>query len=164
MLANEFGDRIGAALRQVQFWTDQGILKCVPETKHQGRGRKRLYDPIELPIGALVVVLSRFGFTVGVLDGYAHIVRQFLAERQPESLYRQRPRSWFRAAFRGVIESWMVFVPETTSERIPGERDKPADKRVVFSWESTEQLVKLLPTRRAATVVNVCEVISPLVR
>ena len=39
--------------------------------------------------------------TVGVLDGYAHTIRSFLAERQPESFYRKRPKGWFRAAFRG---------------------------------------------------------------
>ena len=40
MLANVFAERIGATLRQVQLWTDQRVILCLPETHHQGRGRK----------------------------------------------------------------------------------------------------------------------------
>ena len=140
-------------MRQVQLWTDQGVIKCLPETKHQGRGRKRLYDQFELPIGALVAVLARVQFTIGVLQGYADTVRNFLHERQPASHYEEkRPRDWYRRAFRGQVESWMVFIPELV------------DGKLWFSWEDEQKIAELLKTRRACVLVNVKEVISPFVR
>ena len=164
LLANAFGKQIGASLRQVQLWTDQGVIKCLPETKHLGRGRKRLYDPLELPVGALVTVLARFGFTIGILHDYADTVRNFLLERQPVSLYHQRSRGWFRAALRGNFDTWMVFIPELVRERLPGEQGTPSNERLAFSWEGEPAIAKLLRTRRAATLVSVRQVISPFVR
>ena len=45
IMAQAVADAIGANKRQVQIWTDAGILRCLPETDRQGRGRQRLYDP-----------------------------------------------------------------------------------------------------------------------
>ncbi len=166
MMAQAFGERIGASLRQVQLWTDHGVLRCLPGTDHQGRGRKRLYDPFELPIGSLIGVLARFQFTIGILQDYADTVRNLLHENQPESLYEIRPRAWFRAAFRGKFVSWMGFIPETTRERIPGaiEDQLSPEERLVLLWEDEATLTKALPSRRAITLVTVQEVVSPFVR
>lgn len=167
MMAKAFGNQINASLRQVQLWTDQGILKCVPGTDHQGHGRKRLYEAFELPIGSLVVVLARFKFTVGILQEYADVVRNLLHECEPDSLYEIRPRGWFRGAFRGSFNSWMGFIPEVTREYIPGETEEgllsPED-RLVFFWEDERTLTTGLRTRRAITLVRVSEVISPFVK
>ena len=151
-MAQAFAEKVGATLRQVQLWTDQGVIKCLPETKHQGRGRKRLYDLSELPIGSLAAVLARMQFTIGVLEGYADIVRNFLHEKQPERHYEEeRPRDWYRRAFRAQVESWMVFIPELV------------DGKLWFSWEEERTIAKLLKTRRVCVLVNVKPVISAFV-
>ncbi len=167
MMAQAFGNRIKASLRQVQLWTDHGILRCLPGTDHQGRGRKRLYDAFELPIGSMVVVLARFKFTVGILEEYADMVRNLLHENEPDSLYEARARGWFRGAFRGNFNSWMGFIPELTKEYIPGETEQPQlsqEDRLVFFWEDETTLIQSLQTRRAITLISVSEVISPFVR
>ena len=167
MMAQAFGNQIRASKRQIQLWTDHGILKCLPGTDHQGRGHKRIYDAFELPIGSLVVVLARFKFTVGILQEYADVVRNLLHENEPASLYERRERGWFRGAFRGSFNSWMGFIPELTKEYIPGETEQPQlsqENRLVFFWEDERTLTKGLHTRRAITLISVTEVISPFVR
>ena len=60
----------------------------------------------------------------------------------------------------------MVLIPETVHELLPGESGKGdlVAERIAFSWEDSRTLPKLLKTRRAATLVNVREVISEFVR
>ena len=150
--APAFAKEIQATLRQVQIWTDNTVVHCVPGTRFPGRGSRRLYDPIELPIGAVAAVLARCRFQIGMIKNYADACRNFLFENQPEDLYTRRSRDWFRRAQRGKFASWIVCVPQ------------PIDGTVWVGWEDEKHLPELLKTRRAGIVINVQAVISPFVQ
>ena len=150
--APELADETWATLRQIQIWTDNQVLYCMPGTQHIGRGRKRLYHPWELPIASFAAVLVRFRFPIGLIKSYADIVRGFLHERQPEHHYKVRSQDWYRRAFRGEFPTWIDCFPDQV------------DGEILIGWEDESRIVELMKTHRADVLVNVKEVISPFVR
>ena len=102
--APELAEETQATLRQVQIWTDHRILLAIPATEHQGRGSKRLYEPVELAVGNFTSVLARSKFPIGMLKGYAGVLRGFIIETQPEAHYEEQPREWYRRALRGDFD------------------------------------------------------------
>ncbi len=68
LMAQAMADAIGATKRQVQIWTDAGVLICRPETDlHPGRGRQRLYDREELPVATLYQPTLNWRSPVGLI-------------------------------------------------------------------------------------------------
>ncbi len=148
--APEIAKLVDAKLRQIQLWTDNRIILCVPGTQHQGRGTKRLYEPIELPIAMFASVLTKLRFPIGLVKDYADTLRNFLTENQPVDHYtKDRPKSWYRQALRGEFPSWIVCFPE----QIGG--------KLLVIWEGDKGLVNLLPNYKGGVVINVREVLSP---
>ena len=150
--APELAEEIQASLRQVQIWTDQLVLHALPGTEHQGRGRKRLYDPLELALGNFTAVLARLKFPIGMLKVYTDLLRGFVYETQPEAHYEQRPRDWYRQARRGDFDSWLMCCPEL----VGGE--------VHVEWQGRKHFFQIVKTYRAGVLVDVRQVIAPFIR
>ena len=148
LMAQSLADAIEATKRQVQIWTDAGLLKCRPETDRQGRGRQRLYDPDEIPFAALVAQMARFKIPIGVMIGWTVMVRNLAARGEYPSLPGARPVKWYDSAIRGERESFIVF--NAHSEDIGR----------AFAWMDREKMVELLDLRTGAAVINVKEVTS----
>ncbi len=115
LMAQAFGDAVGATKRQIQFWTDRGAVKCVAGTDQQGRGKQRLYDEAEIPIARLIAQMAAFQLPIGRLIESAHLIRGFAnlqgrgttAPRQPGGF----PASWHHAALAGKHESFICLRP-----------------------------------------------------
>ena len=75
-MAQALADRIGGTKRQVQFWTDHGVLQCLG-TRYPGTGRQRKYEQTEIPIGRVIVELAEFQMPVGRLLIAASFLRRF---------------------------------------------------------------------------------------
>jgi hypothetical protein len=112
LMAQAFGDAIGAPKRRVQFLTDHGALRCVGE-KHPKRGRQRLYDEAEIPIGKLIAQMAAFELPIGRLIWTANEIRNQLkrgttAPPQPGGF----SASWHREALAGKRESYILLRPD----------------------------------------------------
>ncbi len=105
-MAQAVADAVGATKRQVQLWSDAGTIQCFPETDRQGRGRQRLYPRAELPFAALAAFLARYQIPIGMIRAWIHFTRMQLASDIPGS---RRKADWYRRAFRGQEESYMMF-------------------------------------------------------
>ena len=111
LMAQAFGDAVGATKRQIQFWTDRGAVKCVAGTDQQGRGKQRLYDEAEIPIARLIAQMAAFQLPIGrLITAATHIRgscdprgRGTTAPRQPGG----HPASWHREALAGKRESYI---------------------------------------------------------
>ncbi len=106
-MAQAVADAIGATKRQVQLWTDHGVVRCIPETDRLGPGRQRHYERDEIPIAALVAAAAQFRLPIRMLDLLSWMIRM-LIERGDEDLPRGRPASWYRQALAGEFESFIV--------------------------------------------------------
>lgn len=116
IMAQAVAVAIGATKRQVQIWTDAGAIRCIPETDRQGRGRQRLYDPVELPIAALVATMAKFQIPIGRIKEWSDVVRKGPVHGKteggevvvdgPNSKSRQE---WVTDALRGKIKSFIAF-------------------------------------------------------
>lgn len=93
LMAQAVGDAVGATKRQIQIWTDAGVLECRPETDRRGRGRQRIYDRHELPYAAMAAMLSRMYFPIGDLKNLVKIARVFL-ENPPKPPLRAKMARW----------------------------------------------------------------------
>ena len=146
LMTQALADAVGATKRQVQFWTKHYILDYLPGTG-RGRGQKRLYPRSELPIAAMARYLAASGVRVDTIHFAAQVVRHELTD----SSVRGERTAWCRKALRGEVESYIV---------IPYH---PVDGRYVegINWSNRDNLIKMLPHRHGAIIVNVQKVMSP---
>ena len=119
LMAQAFGDAVGATKRQIQFWTDRGAVKCVAGTDQQGRGKQRLYDEAEIPIARLIAQMAAFQLPIGRLISAAEWIRVFTNPEGPGT-YRKGPTKGLtggftaaelRDALAGKHESFILLRP-----------------------------------------------------
>ncbi len=138
LMAKAVGDAIRATKRQVQIWTDAGVLICRPETDRQGRGRQRLYEREELPIAALIAEAARFTLPIGTLQLIAFAIRTELAGKVPQG----RKARFYKPAIRGEVPSYLLIRPTD-------------DRRFGIGWYDETGLADMLRSSHAGLVINV---------
>ncbi len=147
-MAQAVADAVGATKRQVQLWSDAGAILCFPETDRQGRGRQRLYPRSELPFAAMAAFLARYQIPIGMIRAWTHFTRMQLASDIPGP---GRKAEWFRRAYRGEEESYMMFQAA----------DGPVTGR--FGWNDRRIMIEGVTHNHGYIVLNVSKVIAPFV-
>ncbi len=147
-MAQAVADAVGATKRQVQLWSDAGAIQCLPETDRQGRGRQRLYPRTELPFAVMAAFLARYQIPIGMIRAWIGFSRMQLASDIPGS---GRKADWYRRAFRGEEESYMMF---GTAEEVITEN---------FGWNDRRIMIDGVTHNHGYIVLNVRKVIAPFV-
>ncbi len=147
-MAQAVADAVGATKRQVQLWSDAGAIQCFPETDRQGRGRQRLYPRSELPFAAMAAFLARYQIPIGMIRAWIGFSRMQLASDIPGP---GRKVDWYRKAFRGQEESYMMFQA--------AERGHTGS----YTWTDRTIMVENVTHNLGYIVLNVRKVIAPLV-
>ena len=80
LMAKALADAVGATKRQVQFWSDHGVLQFLPGSGGS-RGNQRLYLRTELPFAAMACCLAEVGIQIGTIELAAFLVRIELSNR-----------------------------------------------------------------------------------
>ena len=115
LMAQAFGDAIGAPKRRVQFLTDHGALKCVPQA-NRGRGQQRFYQEAEIPIGRLIALMATFELPIRRLTWIANEIRnQLEAGTTAPNQGGGQTAAWHRAALAGEEESFILLRPDIDS-------------------------------------------------
>lgn len=141
IMAQAVADAIGANKRQVQIWTDAGILRCLPETDRQGRGRQRLYDPDELPFATLAARMADVKTPIGDMLLWMLEVRKGVQKGDDDGV----PASEYRTALAGEMGSWLVYA-----------RKRALETSDTYGWLLTKKdLVEMLMAEPSIVVVNV---------
>lgn len=118
IMAQAFGEAVGASKRQIQFWTVHGAIKCLAK-RHPGRGRQRFYDEAEMPIARLVAQMAVFELPIGRLVSAAEWIRVFTNPEGPGT-YSKGPTKGLtggftaaelRDALAGKHESFILLRP-----------------------------------------------------
>ena len=148
-MAQAVADAVGATKRQVQLWSDAGAIQCFPETDRQGRGRQRLYPRSELPFAAMAAFLARYQIPIGMIRAWIYFTRMMLASDMPGS---NRKADWYRKAFRGQEESYMMFQAAERGTITGG-----------YMWTDRTIMVENVTHNLGYIVLNVRKVIAPLV-
>ena len=78
LMAKAVADAVGATKRQVQFWTDHGVLQFLPGGGGT-RGNQRLYPRTELPFAAIAHYLVVSGIQIGTIKMAMFHVRMELS-------------------------------------------------------------------------------------
>ena len=148
LMAKAVADAVGATKRQVQFWTDHGILQFLPGSGG-ARGNQRLYPGTELPFAAMACYLAASGIQIGTIKLAVFFVRLELSN--PNLPHANLLK--YRRYLRGEIDSYIL----VRTDRAPrGGYDQSV------TWVSEKDLVeKYLKWDRAMTVINVKLVMSP---
>ena len=146
-MARALADAVGATKRQVQFWSDHGVLQFLPGSGG-ARGNQRLYPPSELPFAAMACYLAACGIQIATIELAVFLVR---GELNNPSLPRANPRK-YRRFLRGETDSYILV--RTQPKESGGYEQSVA-------WIPEKDLVKYLKADPAATVINVTRVMSP---
>ncbi len=151
-MAQAVADAVGATKRQVQLWSDAGAIQCFPETDRQGRGRQRLYSRSELPFAAMAAFLTRYQIPIGMIRAWIHFTRMQMASdiEIVSGTPPKRGADWYRKAFRGQEESYMMFQA--------AERGHTGS----YSWTDRTIMVENVTHNLGYIVLNVRKVIAPL--
>ena len=147
LMAKALADGVGATKRQVQFWTDHGVLQFLPGSGG-GRGNQRLYPRTELPFAAMAAALAVSGIQIGTIKMAMFLVRGELTN--PTNPGANLPK--FRRFLRGEADSYIL----VRHHPAPGGGYKPS-----VAWIPEKDLVKYLGWDRGTTVINVKRVMSP---
>lgn len=142
IMAQALADGSAASKRQVQIWTDAGILRCVPGTDRQGRGKQRLYEPSEMAFAALAARMADVKTPIGDMSRWMGNVREGVAKGDPKDGI---PAAAYRAALAGETESWLVYA----RKRALGWSEK-------YGWTlDKKDVVELLMSETSVVVVSV---------
>ena len=148
LMAKAVADAVGATKRQVQFWTDHGVLQFLPGGGGT-RGNQRLYPRTELPFAAMACYLAASGIQIGTIGLAVFHVRLQLSD--PNLPGANLPK--YRRFLRGETESYILV-------RIHPKGAGGYDQGV--TWVREKDLVeKYLKWDHAMTVINVKLVMSP---
>ena len=148
LMAKALADAVGATKRQVQFWSDHGVLQFLPGSGG-ARGNQRLYLRTELPFAAMARALAASGIQIGTIDLAMILVR---GELSNSNLRRANP-SKFRRYLRGETDSYILV---RTYPDPAGDGYKQS-----VTWIPEKDLVKYAKDDPAMTVINVKRVMSP---
>ena len=159
LMAQGLADAVGATKRQIQTWTDAGILLCRPETDRQGTGIRRKYPREQRAVAAFVTALSRFKLHIGELIVYAGHLRSWLTE------YDENPEVEWADGIRGEKQYWIIAFPKIIGSENPlfdpDAEEHEGDMILVDEKEIVPALAH--PLYRMGIIINVKEVISPFV-
>ncbi len=147
LMAKAVADAVGATKRQVQFWSDHGVLQFLPGSGG-ARGNQRLYLRTELPFAAMACYLAASGIQIGTIELAVFMVRNELSD--PNLPGANPPK--YRRYLRGEIDSYILV------------RTHPAPRSGYdqsVTWIAESDLLECLKHDRATTVVNVMRVMSP---
>ena len=147
LMAQALADAVGATKRQVQFWSDHGVLQFLPGSGG-ARGNQRLYLRTELPFAAMACYLAASGIQIGTIKLAIFLVRGELSNR---NIPGANP-SKFRRFLRGETDSYILV------------RTHPASRggyHQSVTWIPEKDLVKYAKGDHAMTVINVKRVMSP---
>ncbi len=147
-MARALADAVGATKRQVQFWSDHGVLQFLPGSGG-ARGNQRLYPRSELPFAAMACYLAASGIQIGTIKLAIFLVRGELSNR---NIPGANP-SKFRRFLRGEADSYILV------RTFPDPAGDGYTQSV--TWIPEKDLVKYLKGDHATTVVNVKRVMSP---
>ena len=148
LMAKALADAVGATKRQVQFWSDHGVLQFLPGSGGT-RGNQRLYPRTERPFAAMACALAASGIQIGTIKLAMRLVRG-------EPNYPRRPDtnpSKFRRFLRGETDSYILV---RTFPAMTGDGYEQS-----VTWIPEKDLVKYLGWDHATTVINVKRVMSP---
>jgi MerR HTH family regulatory protein len=116
--AGVLAEKIGVPVRTIQFWTDAGVLRAIPSSDRQGRGRHRMYrtSPFhgELACGLIAAEMQRLKLPVGVMRS---ILSQLIRWR---SASEGSQESIIAYALRGVPMALIISLQEPTTENPDG--------------------------------------------
>lgn len=153
LMAQAVADAIGATKRQVQTWTDAGVLKCRPETNRLGRGRQRIYDRDELPIGAIIAAVAKFQFHIGSLINLSNAIRGVTSGTS--NMARPKYLGFCHRMLQGKEASYILILE-------PGGLDPraeaPAEPKSYISWDLPDYRIRWCSTRSAHEFVDFGEV------
>jgi DNA-binding transcriptional MerR regulator len=141
LMAQAVADRVGATKRQIQMWTDAGVLLCLPETDRKGRGRQRLYKRSELPYAAVIAELAKMKLPIGTLQVFSELIRDTLQEAKGER------KKFCQAALNGNVESYLIL-------------DNREGDYSTYSWADTESTIEILREYTGSVIVNFQRVIQ----
>ncbi len=147
LMAKALADGVGATKRQVQFWSDHGVLQFLPGSGGT-RGNQRLYPRTELPFAAMAHYLAVSGIQIGTIKLAMFFVRMELSN--PHNPGADPPK--YRRYLRGKIDSYIL----VQTFPAPG-----GGYQQSVTWVSKKGLLKCLKDDRATTVINVRRVMSP---
>ncbi len=148
LMAQALADAVGATKRQVQFWSDHGVLQFLPGSGG-ARGNQRLYLRTELPFAAMARALAASGIQIGTIELAMFLVR---GELSNPNLPGANP-SKFRRFLRGKTDSYIL---------VRTYPDPAADGyKQSVTWIPEKDLVKYAKYDPAMTVINVKRVMSP---
>ena len=148
LMAKALADAVGATKRQVQFWTDHGVLQFLPGSGG-ARGNQRLYPRTELPFAAMACALAASGIQIRTIKLAMHLVRGELSS--PVRPDTDPPK--FRRFLRGRADSYILV---RTHPAMKGDGYKQS-----VTWIPEKDLKKYAKGDRAMTVINVKRVMSP---
>lgn len=144
IMAQALADEIGATKRQVQIWTDGGVLRCLLETDRQGRGRQRLYDPGEVKFGVLAARMAQLNMAIGHLQPWMLLVREGWQNGSSDGV----SPSEYQAALRGESDSWLVFKNEM-------------QRKFSYGWLlNRDDMEKFIEEESAMVIINVARTIK----
>ena len=146
-MAKALADAVGATKRQVQFWTDHGVLQFLPGSGGT-RGNQRLYPRTELPFAAMAYYLAVSGFQIGTIKLAMFLVRMELSN---STLPGANPPK-YRRYLRGEIDSYILVRKHLADD---------GEYKVSVTWIPEKDLVKYAKGDHAMTVINVKRVMSP---
>ena len=146
LMAQALADAVGATKRQVQFWSDHGVLQFLPGSGG-ARGNQRLYPRTELPFAALACYLAGSGIQIGTIRLAMPFIR---GELSNPKLPGANP-SKFRRFLRGEIASYILV---RTRPKAGGEYEQSV------TWIPEKDLVKYAKDDPVMTVINVKRVMS----
>lgn len=165
LMAQALADAVGATKRQIQTWTDAGVLQCRPETDRRGTGIRRQYERGELPIAAFVAFLAKFRLQIGELKNYARIWREWVEETERGEGVKET-LEWRRRALKGDRDSWVIVWPLRMPLRMDGVDSSGVPlpgKDGLTAWFKPEDFVHLPPDLVGGIIVNIREIVSPFV-
>ena len=148
LMAQALADAVGATKRQVQFWSDHGVLLFLPGSGG-ARGNQRLYLRTELPFAALACYLAASGIQIGTIRLAVPFIRGELSNpNRPAAL-----RSKFWRFLRGETNSYILV---RTFPDPGGDGYKQS-----VTWIPEKDLMKYAKYDQAMTVINVKRVMTP---
>ncbi len=150
MMARALADAVGATRRQVQFWSDHGVLQFLPGGGGT-RGNQRLYLRTELPFAAMACALAASGIQIGTIKMSMGLVRGELGN---PNLPHANPSKFWRF-LRGETDSYILV------RTYPDPAGDGYTQSV--TWIPEKDLVKYAKWDRGMTVINVKRVMTPYV-
>ncbi len=154
LMAQAFGDSVGATKRQIQIWTDAGLLNCLRGTNRQGRGRQRLYDHSEKPAAAFISRLAAYGIPIGDIGIYSSLFRACLSHLFDKK-DGDNSRNWYRDALYGKHESWIMMERKTNTS------SDPLKLHINLIWVDRNTMIRKLEDQTTYIVMNVMKTLTP---